>query len=452
MTLRTGGSVVPLFSLIPLVGLAAPAPSPAVAEPLLEQSLDIEKVWSGHPVGFCLLTTTGRQYAAFYDAERRMTVASRRLDETTWTFAHLPSRLGWDSHNYIVMDVDATGCLHLSGNMHASPLVYFRTGKPHDITTFRQVPTMIGREEKRVTYPKFFRSPADELVFTYRDGGSGNGNQIYNRYDADTQTWSRLLDTPLIDGKGEMNAYLDTLRRDKKGMFHLCWVWRDTPDCATNHDVCYARSRDLMRWEKSDGEPLVLPITYATNEIVERIRPGQGLINGNARLGFDAEDRPVISYIKYDGNGHTQTYNARLEDGAWRSRQVSDWDYRWEFSGGGSIPFEVSIGPVEATVDGKLVQAFRHPKSGSGRWLLDPATLIREKTLPSARRVPASAGKPQSAFPGMHVRYAEDLGGSSEPGIQYVLRWETLGPNRDQPREGLLPPPSTLHVLRLRSR
>jgi len=425
----------------------------SAAEPVIEQNLEVAKVWSGHPVGFCLLTHGERQYVAFYDADRQMTVAARKLDQDRWDLVRLPSKLGWDSHNSIVMAVDQAGFLHLSGNMHCNPLVYFRTEQPHDIHTFQRVPVMVGNAEQRCTYPQFFTGPQQELLFTYRDGGSGNGVQIYNRYDVATRTWRRLLDTPLIDGQGQMSAYLDTLRQDRQGVFHLCWVWRDTPDCATNHDVCYARSRDLVHWEKSDGTPLTLPITYATNEIVDAVPPGQGLINGNARLGFDDRDRPVISYIKYDAAGHTQAFNARLEDGQWKTRQITNWDYRWEFSGGGSIPFEIRIGPVEMDDAGRLVQTFGHPKAGSGRWLVNPKTLMPEKQLSSKRSVPASVRRKETDFPGIQVKWASDAGVSGDAakeGIYYMLRWETLGPNRDRPREGPLPPPSTLRVLKLR--
>ncbi len=37
--------------------------------------------------------------------------------------------------------------------------------------------------------------------------------------------------------------------RGPDGLFHVVWVWRDTPDRATNHHLSYARSRDLQRWE-----------------------------------------------------------------------------------------------------------------------------------------------------------------------------------------------------------
>ena len=61
------------------------------------RAIDVAPVWAGHPVGFDLLTVEGRQFVAFYDAERRMTVAARKLGDPAWRFARLPSTLGWDS-------------------------------------------------------------------------------------------------------------------------------------------------------------------------------------------------------------------------------------------------------------------------------------------------------------------------------------------------------------------
>jgi len=104
----------------------------------VEESLDISTVPAGFPVGFCLLTQGHRQYVAYYDAKRRMTVASRTLKENKWQYQVLPSKIGWDSHNYITMTIDDEGYLHLSGNMHCVPLIYFRTTKPWDITTFER--------------------------------------------------------------------------------------------------------------------------------------------------------------------------------------------------------------------------------------------------------------------------------------------------------------------------
>ncbi|MCX6903322.1 MAG: BNR-4 repeat-containing protein [Verrucomicrobia bacterium] len=85
------------------------------------QSLAVEPVWAGHPVGFCLLTHPPFQFVAYYDAQRRMSVAQRSLDSTNWTITKLPSSVGWDSHNYIAMTLDRAGLLHVSGNMHCAP-------------------------------------------------------------------------------------------------------------------------------------------------------------------------------------------------------------------------------------------------------------------------------------------------------------------------------------------
>lgn len=414
----------------------------AVAEPQVESALDIAPVWSGHPVGFDLLTASGRQFVAFYDDQRRMTVAVRNLDATKWKLTRLPSVLGWDSHNYITMVADRDGCIHLTGNMHAVPLVYFRTSKPYDIDTFERVPAMVGPNESRCTYPHFLRNNQGDLLFTYRDGGSGNGNQIWNIYDEKTRAWRRLLPRPLTDGEGHRNAYFVGPVRGPDGYFHLCWVWRESPDASTNHDLSYARSKDLVHWETSAGKPLALPITLATGEIVDPVPIKGGIINGNTRIGFDSAKRTVLTYHKHDSNGHTQIYNARLENGKWKIYQTSNWDYHWDFGGGGSIAFEISIGSVRPGPDGRLLLDYRNPKSGSGTWLLDEQTLKPVGQAPRRRSWPPEIDKPESTFPGIQVRIQQ-----SGP---YLLRWETLGPNRDRPRQPPLPEPTMLRLYKLK--
>jgi hypothetical protein len=434
---RAFGFAICLLLLTPL----APA-----AESVVRRVVDVAPVWSGHPVRFALLTSGARQFVAFFDADRQLTVAARTLDSTAWEFHRLPSRLGWDSHNYVTLAADRDGHLHLSGNMHCVPLIYFRTRQPWDASSFERVPAMVGRNEQRCTYPRFLTGAEDELIFTYRDGGSGNGDQFFNVYHVETGTWRRLLDEPLFTGEGQRNAYFHGPVRDAAGTFHLCWVWRDTPDCATNHNLSYARSRDLKHWETSDGRPLQLPISLGTAEIVDPVPPGGGIINGNTVLGFDGRGRVVIGYHKFDAAGKTQLYNARREDAGWQIYPTSDWDYRWEFSGGGTIVFEIGFGPVTAAPDGSLTQTYRHAKHGSGRWRLDPDTLRAVGPAPRERSWPAETSRLRSDWPGMGVRSAADLGRSDDPQVQYVLRWETLPSNRDRPRAESLPPPSMLQV------
>jgi hypothetical protein len=87
----------------------------------------------------------------------------------------LSSEIAWDSHNSLVMAIDDEGFIHLCGNMHVDPLIYFRTSRPLDVTSFERVDFMVGQEEDRCTYPVFMRGPNDELIFRYRDGSSGKG-------------------------------------------------------------------------------------------------------------------------------------------------------------------------------------------------------------------------------------------------------------------------------------
>jgi hypothetical protein len=143
-------------------------------------TLGIDSVPSWFPVGFCLLTHGEQQYVAYYNEQHQMVVARRRCDDRDWQKATIPSKIGWDSHNYVTMTVDSAGHIHLAGNMHCVPLTYFRTEKPGDITTFKQC-QMTGQEEQRCTYPRFLNDAEGNLLFTYRSGGSGNGRRFYKR-------------------------------------------------------------------------------------------------------------------------------------------------------------------------------------------------------------------------------------------------------------------------------
>jgi len=408
-------------------------------------SLDVEPVWAGHPVGFSLLTHGDQQYAAFYDASQQMAVAQRTLGKRTWRFKTLPSKVGWDTHNAVTMALDREGYLHVMGNMHASPLVYFRSTKPADAGSLERVAAMTGKEEDRVTYPVFSYAPDGALLLEYRSGSSGSGNTFTNRYDERTKTWHPLTDQPLFYGGERMNAYPLLAVKGPDGWVHQVWVWRDTPMAETNHDLSYARSRDLVHWETAAGMPLTLPLTIGTKGIVVDAAPVRGgLLNGTQAVGFDAQGRVVISYIKYDAAGNTQLYFARFEAGKWVSRQASDWKYRWDFHGGGSIGTEVHVGPLRA-LGGRLVVSIDHTKYGSGVWEVDPETLrLTGQPKLSAANV---HGVEDASSTALFDRSAADRGDARTDGVRYRLEWQTLGENRDRPRPEGAPPPSMMRLM-----
>jgi hypothetical protein len=410
------------------------------------EMVDITDVWSGHPVAFALVTRGDQQFAAFFDANRRMTIAQRTLGTTTWQLTRLDNTLGWDSHNYVTMAIDSAGFLHVSGNMHNVPLIYYRGTRALDATSLARVTSMVGSNEQSVTYPEFFQGPTGNLVFIYRDGGSGNGNHIFNTYDTGTRAWRRLLGTPLTDGQGQRNAYPVGPVLGPDGFYHLVWVWRDTPDAATNHDLSYAKSRDLVQWQSAAGAPLTLPITLPTSDIVDPVPSGGGMINNNTKVGFDSQNRAVVVYHKYDAVGNTQLYNARFEGGRWVRYQTSMWTTRWNFGGGGTLVFEIEVAGVKVQPDGTLTQDWYHARNGGwGAFRLDETNLRAAATIERPLPYPRALDTPQSPTAGMVVRWAHDTGAGPNANIHYLLRWETLESNRDMPRDPI-PPPTRLRL------
>ncbi|QQE11984.1 BNR repeat-containing protein [Planctomycetota bacterium] len=433
-------------------------------KPVIKERVLIDQVWAGHPVRFLLKTVGNKQFVGYYNKDRRMVIAMRKIGDEQFQHAIIPSKLnrppkyrdaesstilGWDSHNYIALELDAEGYLHLSGNMHCNRLTYLRSSKPWDISSFEQIDTMVGSNELMCTYPKFVFGPNEELVYHYRDGSSGSGNEIYNIYDTQSQTWKRLLDQPLADGQGKMNAYIFGPIKGPDGYFHASWVWRDTSDCSTNHDLSYARSKDLVNWETAAGKPINLPITLKTKGvIVDPIPVKGGIINGSGQVGFDLNNNAVLTYHKFDKSGKTQAYSARFEGNQWKIKQLTDWNYRWYFSGGGSISSEVYIGRMEKN-DSQLLQlTYSHRKNGSGCWLLNNDLEIVGKLI-RGQKYPQELMSVQSDFQKMGVRWASDQGDSGELNVKYVLRWETLGRNRDKPRDPPYPAPSNLVLYKI---
>jgi hypothetical protein len=164
-----------------------------------------------------------------------------------------------------------------------------------------------------------------------------------------------LLDRPLTNGEGKRNAYFDGPIKGPDGYFHLAWVWRETWDASTNHDLSYARSKDMKQWETGAGsKPLTLPIKSSDSDIVDPVPQKGGMINGNTKVGFNDRGRVTISYHKNDAANYTQPWTARLENGTWKKYQIANWPWHWNFGGDGSLVFPLGIGPIMKEEDGRL--------------------------------------------------------------------------------------------------
>jgi beta-glucanase (GH16 family) len=288
------------------------------------------------------VVTQGRdQYVAYYDSAGYVTLAKRRLPTGAWQVQRTSYQGNVkDAHNVISLMADGAGYLHLAFDHHNNPLRYCRSQAPGSLTMGALQP-MLGTHEQRVTYPEFHRFPNGDLLFMYRDGGSGNGNLVLNRYAVKTQKWTRLHDV-LIDGEGKRNAYWQACL-DARGTIHVSWVWRESPNVASNHDMAYARSTDGGRtWQRSTGEAYQLPITEATAEYAARIPQNSELINQTA-ITTDAAGTPYIAtYWRPAGTQVPQYQIIYLKDKQWRTTQVSQRTTPFSLSGVGTKKIPIS--------------------------------------------------------------------------------------------------------------
>ncbi|MET0402424.1 MAG: BNR-4 repeat-containing protein [Cystobacter sp.] len=162
----------------------------------LWKSSPVDRAWGGSSAAFDFVVFKRHQIVAYYDVNRRVKIAIRN-GEGAWSYKVLDDQFkGWDSHNYLTLEVDDNHDIHLSGDLHGHPLTYWRS-RGLVASSFARQP-MVGSLETRATYPRFFRGPQGDFLFKYRQGSSGDGEWIINRYDVRSYRWSRLLDQPLF--------------------------------------------------------------------------------------------------------------------------------------------------------------------------------------------------------------------------------------------------------------
>ncbi len=320
-----------------------------------------------------------RQFAAYYDAEGFMVLAARSLKSDTndgWETARTSHRGNVsDAHNSISLIVDGAGFLHVSWDHHGNPLNYARSVTPGSLELGPKS-SMTGERESRVTYPQFFAHPSGDILFLYRDGRSGQGSLVLNRYDLSTQTW-RTVQPDLISGEGKRSPYW-AMTVDARGSLHLAWNWRETPDVATNHDLAYARSDDVGEtWIQIDGASQALPITAANAGYAARIPQNSNLMNPPF-ITIDAQHRPYLLSYWSPSAGAAPQFQIIHHDGAhWRHTSGPAARTAFTLAGGGTKRPPLSRGLLlvdnerlhlvyrDDSRDGRVVLATRNLSSGA---------------------------------------------------------------------------------------
>lgn len=270
-----------------------------------------------------ITSTQDSQYLSYYNEDAEVILAKREQQSDKWEIQNTGLRgNAADAHNSISIAIDGNKDLHMAWDHHNTPLKYIKQDLNFPVSEANLV-DMIGSEESVVSYPEFYNMSNGDLLFFYRDGESGNGNLVINRYNHHTQTWKRLHNN-LIDGEGQRNAYWQACV-DQKDQIHISWVWRESGDVASNHDISYARSSDGGKtWTKSDGSIYNLPITAENAEYVCRINQGSELINQTSMTTDHQGYIYIVNYWTPEGSEIPQFHVVFGNNARWQS-QNTDW-------------------------------------------------------------------------------------------------------------------------------
>lgn len=312
----------------------------------LGKTLVSSSIWDENPV---IGTSTQQNgiaayknfvYVVYYNADRNMCISrnSNYGEGDTWVTVVLPHtyemRNGtWDNHNTPNIAISPSDeRIHLSFDMHARDLRYIISSESAATVSdalfkadlFSSTRAYLQQSQvvlTRVTYPRFFIDEDNDLFFMYRKGGSGNGDSFLVRYRNDG-FWDAPIE--IIDGNigsynghGDRCAYFNNVHV-KGEKIYLTWVWRETSNGATNHDLMFAYTDDKgQTWKNSSGTAIAKPMTLNSSGIkVATIATNTGLANHNgATVDGDGNIHVVLridgSYIhhfgKRDGDRFTWT-------------------------------------------------------------------------------------------------------------------------------------------------
>jgi hypothetical protein len=288
------------------------------------------------------LVTHGEfQYIAFYDSTGYVNLGKRKSGSEDWEI-HKTQYDGnvMDAHNVISIMVDGDGYIHMSWDHHGHKLNYCRSLRPESLEMGKKL-SMTGEVERKVTYPQFYKMSNGDLLFAYRDGSSGNGNIVLNKYELKNKKWIQIHEN-LIDGEGERNAYWQMFL-DMNDVLHMSWVWRESGDVATNHDMAYARSIDGGKtWQTSNGTPCTLPVNIQNAEYALHIPQGSDLINQTSMTADHNSNPYIATYYQGEDDNAPHVYIIYHNGKKWNQLKVDKRTMDFNLSGGGTRSIPIS--------------------------------------------------------------------------------------------------------------
>ncbi len=304
-----------------------------------------------------ITTYKGWQYAACYQGNTtnstgKVEVGRRLLPYGSWQTLVLTDYnfTTVDSHNDVVLGIcPGDGSIHLTFDHHVSTLHYRVSvaGLADNPTTTAWTAAQFGVVKDRlltggpsamtqVTYPRFIPTPAGKLLFTYRYGSSGGGDEILYEYSGTTHAWSLVGQYTTRTGtyigtltnQTDRNAYFDNTFFDANGRLHATWCWRETPDASSNHDILYAYSDDTGRtWKNQLGSNISTTgtsfISANSPDIIGVTIPQKRNYINNSAMITDKQGRVhVVAWMLPAASPDQTTFDTALSSG---SRFVHYW-------------------------------------------------------------------------------------------------------------------------------
>ena len=296
----------------------------------------------------------GYQYATYFNDDRRVCLARRKLPAGTWqvirfTDYTIPSH---DSHNVATVGICANdGTIHLAFDHHADPLNYRvsevgAATNPESITWSQDLFSSVsdrlegvGRLSS-VTYPSFFNAPNGNMMFYYRFQGSGSGDGMIHEYDGSDQLWTSgmgkfIARTGRYDGVLSTNSttrgpYINGISYSGNRL-HASWGWRESSGGSEfNHDLAYAYSDDHGRtWRNSAGSQIGQTnssfITVNSSGLnVADIPQDMGLSNQYTHYAYpDGSCHVIVSHNAAGTSTRRYHHYWRNASGAWSSQELS---------------------------------------------------------------------------------------------------------------------------------
>lgn len=245
-----------------------------------------------------LMSFDGYQYTAWYDhttltvflARRALGESAPGAWETINTGSTFVNGASGDAHNVITLGIcPVDGTLHMAWDLHGHTLRYRRsiaglctTNKAAwgagMLNAEQNWLVASGQSVPVVTYPLFITAPDGKLIFQWRYGSSGDGDNFLSVYNGSTGTWNTPVQFDSRAGtyvesatSNSRNAYLNGLDFDANGTMHITWTYREGAG-TSNHDICYAYSADLgSTWRNNAG---ALIANTAQNQRISLTSPG----------------------------------------------------------------------------------------------------------------------------------------------------------------------------------